>query len=84
MYPDYQIGLAVFGVSGHYGDIAAGAVAYPDNDLGLAGIISQRRSSPVQSVSQCMVEGVYCPTDVDCLRHSTTMPQTLLRCYLPM
>jgi hypothetical protein len=38
----------------------------------------------VQSVSQCMVKGVYCPTDVDYLRHSTTMPQTLLRCYLPM
>jgi hypothetical protein len=38
----------------------------------------------VQSVDQCVIEGVYRATDVDCLRHSTTMLQTLLRRSLPL
>ena len=67
-----------------YRDITTRSLTPTDGHLGLAGVISEHRPGSVQPVGQRVIEGVYRPTDVDCLGHPTTTPRTLLGRSQPM
>jgi len=62
--PDDQPGFAVVDMRGDDGDIAAGSLADANCDLGLLGVVSQRRPGSVETVGQSVVAGVDCASDV--------------------